>query len=108
MTFDYALFFQIGDGCIVFGDKTGYSTVFWPEQGEYANMTYFVTDDDFLEHIRIDHKVSPPEEIAVFTDGLQNLVSHFLHGLCMMDFSGHCLPHSGANREMDAGVFPLT
>jgi|SRR5208283_3000927 len=77
MTFDYALFFQIGDGCIVFGDKTGYSTVFWPEQGEYANMTYFVTDDDFLEHIRIDHKVSPPEEIAVFTDGLQNLVLSF-------------------------------
>jgi serine/threonine protein phosphatase PrpC len=77
MAIDNSLFFQIGDGCIVFGDKTGYSTVFWPEQGEYANMTYFVTDDDFREHIRIDHKETPPDEVALFTDGLQNLVLSF-------------------------------
>ncbi|MFZ1957510.1 MAG: PP2C family serine/threonine-protein phosphatase [Methanoregula sp.] len=72
-----ALFFQIGDGCIVVGDKAGYRTVFWPDQGEYANMTFFVSDDDFLEHTRIAREETPPDEIALFTDGLQNLVLSF-------------------------------
>jgi hypothetical protein len=74
---DYALCFQIGDGCIVTGDDTGYHTVFWPEQGEYANTTFFVTDEDFLDHIRIDRREKLPGEIALFTDGLQNLVLSF-------------------------------
>ena len=74
---DHALAFQIGDGCIVVGDKGGYRTVFWPEQGEYANMTFFVSDDDFLEHVRIAREEIPPDEIALFTDGLQNLVLSF-------------------------------
>ncbi len=74
---DHTLSFQIGDGCIVMGEKGGYRTVFWPEQGEYANTTCFITDDDFLEHIKIDRKDNPPEELALFTDGLQNLVLSF-------------------------------
>jgi hypothetical protein len=74
---EHALFFQIGDGCIVTGDDAGYHTVFWPEQGEYANMTFFVSDDDFLDHIRIDRRENLPGEIAIFTDGLQNLVLSF-------------------------------
>ena len=74
---DQAVFFQIGDGCIVTGDDSGYRTVFWPEQGEYANTTFFVTDEEFLEHIRIERRERPPAEIALFTDGLQNLVLSF-------------------------------
>ncbi|HVP96201.1 PP2C family serine/threonine-protein phosphatase [Methanoregula sp.] len=74
---DHAIFFQIGDGCIVTGNDDGYHTVFWPEQGEYANTTFFVSDDDFLDHIRIDRRERPPGEIALFTDGLQNLVLSF-------------------------------
>ncbi len=74
---NHTLYFQIGDGCIVTGDGTGYHTIFWPEQGEYANTTYFVSDDRFLEHIKIERQVSVPDEIALFTDGLQNLVLSF-------------------------------
>ena len=74
---DHALFFQIGDGCIVTGDEAGYHTVFWPEQGEYANTTFFVTDEDFLAHVKIDRREKPPCETALFTDGLQNLVLSF-------------------------------
>jgi hypothetical protein len=76
-TNDHTLYFQIGDGCIVTSDGTGYHTIFWPEQGEYANTTYFISDDRFLEHIKIEHQVSVPDEIALFTDGLQNLVLSF-------------------------------
>jgi len=73
----YLLCFQIGDGCIVTGDGTGYRTVFWPEQGEYANTTFFVTDDAFLEHIKTESGTTSPAEIAIFTDGIQNLVLSF-------------------------------
>lgn len=76
-TNDHALYFQIGDGCIVTSNGTGYHTIFWPEQGEYANTTYFISDDTFMEHIKIEHHDAAPGELAVFTDGLQNLVLSF-------------------------------
>jgi len=76
-TNDQALYFQIGDGCIVTSNGTGYRTIFWPEQGEYANTTYFVSDDAFMEHIKIEHHDAAPGDLALFTDGLQNLVLSF-------------------------------
>jgi serine/threonine protein phosphatase PrpC len=41
---DRALFLHIGDGAKVIGSGNGYSPVFWPQTGEYANETWFVTD----------------------------------------------------------------
>jgi hypothetical protein len=75
----HVIFFQIGDGAIVIRDRDGpeYETIFWPEQGEYANTTFFVTDETFPEHLSIVHRDATPEEIALFTDGLQNLVLSF-------------------------------
>ena len=70
----YAIYFQIGDGGIVIGDGTGYHIVFWPEQGEYANTTYFLTDDSVLGHLTIRQQDTAPDEVALFTDGLQHLV----------------------------------
>lgn len=74
---DKALFFQIGDGAIVVSDGGDYRTIFWPEQGEYANTTFFVSDETYLERVRCLHCDSSPAEIALFTDGLQNLVLSF-------------------------------
>jgi len=73
---DRAIFFQIGDGAIVAGSDTEYKTIFWPEQGDYANSTFFITDEQFLDHLHVFHEKSP-DEIALFTDGLQNLVLSF-------------------------------
>jgi hypothetical protein len=72
-----AVFFQIGDGAIVTGSGQDYETIFWPEQGEYANTTYFVTEEQYLDNLHIRHAPAPPREIAIFTDGLQNLVLSF-------------------------------
>lgn len=74
---DHALFFQIGDGAIVVSADGEFTTIFWPEQGEYANTTFFVSDDTFPEHLATLHCDTSPEEIALFTDGLQNLVLSF-------------------------------
>ena len=68
-----AAFFQVGDGAIVIGDGDGFHPVFWPDTGEYANMTYFVTDEEAVAHLRVDVSLSPPEEVAMLSDGLQRL-----------------------------------
>jgi hypothetical protein len=71
-----AIFFQIGDGAIVAGTAEEYQVIFWPEQGEYANTTYFITDEQFAEHLHVTRSEAP-DEIALFTDGLQTLVLSF-------------------------------
>ena len=72
-----AICFQIGDGAIVMKEHDEYQVVFWPDQGEYANTTFFVSDELFLTHLVISRKDFLPEEVALFTDGLQNLVLSF-------------------------------
>jgi hypothetical protein len=73
---NHSVYFQIGDGAIVTYSGKEYQTVFWPEQGEYANTTFFITDEHYHGHLHILHADSA-EEIALFTDGLQNLVLLF-------------------------------
>jgi len=36
-----SFFFQIGDGAITVGNNGVYGVVFWPQSGEYANVTQF-------------------------------------------------------------------
>lgn len=74
---DGTVFFQIGDGGIVAADGETYRTIFWPDQGEYANTTFFVTDEKYLGHVMFGQSADIPQAIAVFTDGLQNLVLSF-------------------------------
>lgn len=73
-----AAFVQIGDGGIVTGCGGKYDIIFWPDNGEYVNETYFLTDPDAGCHIRI--KISPefPDEVALFSDGLQRLVLDYM------------------------------
>lgn len=76
---DSAAFFQIGDGAIVIpGDEDEtYVWIFWPQQGQYANETNFVTDQNApqkLEFVLVSHRV---DEVAVFTDGVQSLALHY-------------------------------
>jgi Protein phosphatase 2C len=72
-----SLFFQIGDGAIVLSVNYVQGVVFWPESGEFANMTYFVTDQDALSNLRIQISNMSFNEIAVFTDGIQRLALSF-------------------------------
>jgi hypothetical protein len=68
-----AAFAQIGDGAIVTRYGEEYRPVFWPQDGEYANCTNFLTQDDFADHLefaRFDERI---DELALFSDGLQRL-----------------------------------
>lgn len=72
-----ALFFQIGDGAVVIGDKEHYEPVFWPQSGEYANTTNFVTDDNAADRLAFELRRTSVTDIAVFTDGLQSLALRY-------------------------------
>jgi Protein phosphatase 2C len=73
----WAAFAQIGDGVIVFNGDAGYELAFWPDNGEYANTTRFLTDDDYRKHLRIEIVTRQVSELAVMTDGLQMLALDF-------------------------------
>lgn len=74
-----AVFAQIGDGAIVVSteEPDEYCYVFWPQKGEYANETYFATDSE--AHTKLQYDLVPRriDEVAVFTDGIQNLALHY-------------------------------
>jgi hypothetical protein len=73
-----SIFFQIGDGAMVVAEGAEYTPIFWPQNGEYANSTYFVTDDSALDNLLFQKReASPIDEISLFTDGLQNLALKF-------------------------------
>ncbi len=72
----HALAFQIGDGAVVIRRNGELAPVFWPDAGEYANMTYFVTDNDAEQHLQIA-QIDAPHEVSLLTDGLQRLALVF-------------------------------
>jgi len=73
----YSVFAQLGDGAIVIDSSDGYIPVFWPQSGEYANMTYFVTDKTDIDQLQFKIVNQPVKEIALFTDGIQGLALHY-------------------------------
>lgn len=74
---DWAAYVQIGDGVIVFDGEAGYELAFWPDNGEYANTTRFLTEDDYRQHLRIEVVMRSVSELAILTDGLQMLALDF-------------------------------
>ena len=75
----WSAFAQIGDGAIVTSepDSGQWSWLFWPQRGEYANSTSFITDQNALDLLQVDTVTTALEELAMFTDGLQHLVLHY-------------------------------
>ncbi|MEX2309801.1 MAG: PP2C family serine/threonine-protein phosphatase [Pirellulales bacterium] len=74
---DCSVFFQIGDGAIIVGNNGIYGVVFWPQSGEYANSTNFLTADDFRDRLDFLTTTSCCSNIAMFTDGLERLALRF-------------------------------
>jgi hypothetical protein len=70
---------QVGDGVIVLADSEehAYGHVFWPDRGEYANTTHFVTEDDAIEHLQFESVKRRVVEAALLTDGLQTIALNY-------------------------------
>ncbi len=70
-------FAQIGDGAIALCVNGIYGPVFWPQSGEYASTTNFLTQNDFDAVLEFHRHVGRIDEVAVFTDGLERLILRF-------------------------------
>ncbi len=73
-------FFQVGGGAIVVAapdEPDAYGWIFWPQRGEYENVTMFITDPRAADHLEHEIEIRRYSEIALFTDGLQRLALHF-------------------------------
>jgi hypothetical protein len=70
---------QIGDGVIVVADSEErlYGHVFWPDRGEYANTTHFVTEDEAIRHLQFESIERRIVEAALLTDGLQAIALNY-------------------------------
>jgi hypothetical protein len=66
---------QIGDGAIVISDGSGeFRTFTYPQTGEYVNQTNFITSSNAMECLDVKVEDRPPQYLAMFTDGIQDLV----------------------------------
>lgn len=68
---------HLGDGAIVGRCNGGLRLLSDPMKGEFANETFFVTDEDAAEELRISGsrfqtQTSKPDGFVLFTDGLEN------------------------------------
>jgi hypothetical protein len=75
------LLFHVGDGGVVLLDSTTNQWVIgsWPEHGEYASTTSFLTDEPTAK-VRITRIDVPIRGLAVFSDGLERLALRFADG----------------------------
>ena len=70
-----AVYVQIGDGAIIVGteEPDHYAWVAWPQHGEYANTTNFLTEAHAATIVQFE-KGRAIDELALFTDGIERLV----------------------------------
>jgi hypothetical protein len=78
---DYSFFFQVGDGAIVVKNNSEYKCIFWPQNGEYANTTYFITDENVSKNLMINITEGQVKEFAMLTDGVQVISINYMHQL---------------------------
>lgn len=69
---DRVLALQIDDSALVARKEGVWDAVCWPENGEFASTTYFVTDDPEVRlhtfHLNLDY-----DAFALFSDGLESV-----------------------------------
>jgi hypothetical protein len=75
-----AIVIQIGDGAWVAEiESSRYRCVTWPENGEFANETFFVTQADWFEHLQFEMipKSDELRTLTGFSDGMERLCIDF-------------------------------
>lgn len=73
------LIIHVGDGSVVVRDEPSgqWMAPTWPDHGEYASTTSFVTDDGALQ-LRITRWSTAIDAVALFSDGIERLALDFL------------------------------
>lgn len=76
---DSTLIIHVGDGCAVLREAQSaeWTAPTWPDHGEYASTTSFVTDDGPLR-LRVSRCAAAIDALALFSDGIERLALDFL------------------------------
>jgi hypothetical protein len=92
---DRAVFWQMGDGAMCFRQRgeDRFKYAFWPGKGDYANVTYFVTDDNAKDQLDFDITAGEIVELGMFSDGLERLALDFAAGEAHTGFFSGLFPH---------------
>lgn len=72
---DEVLALQVGDSALVARKGGQWGALCWPENGEFASTTYFVTDDP-EPRLRITRKTNDYDAFAAFSDGIESIALH--------------------------------
>lgn len=94
---DHCIFLQIGDGAIVASEvqtPEDYTVICWPQHGEYANTTSFITDIDAVAVAHVTILQRAIARVIIFSDGMERL---------LLDFTNHC----AAPRPINQLIGPL-
>ena len=86
---------QIGDSAIVGRRGAEWNVLCWPENGEYASSTYFITDSPDLR-LNINRHSLEYDAFALFSDGVGDLALSQLEQVAHTQFSEQIM------RRMDA------
>lgn len=71
---------QVGDGAVIAGTERGeLFTAAFPQRGEYANETYFLTLPEALERLEVQVYARPVAALALLSDGLTRLALQLPH-----------------------------
>lgn len=70
---------QIGDGVIVYRayGSEDWNYAIWPQRGEFANTTFFLTDDHFMDQMQIVTLPKEIVEVGLISDGLEALALNY-------------------------------
>lgn len=84
-----AIVLQIGDGAwVAETGATGFNVVTWPEHGEYANQTYFLTEAGYSDHLQFE-KIPNNGNLRTligFSDGIERLCLNFSQKIAIDGF----------------------
>ena len=105
---------QIGDGVIVIGDGTpSWRWVFWPQKGEYANTTFFLSDERALENAAVTDLGDDVVDVALMSDGMEALALNFANREVHTPFFRsvfnplHGAAGAGENTKLSTGLAQL-
>lgn len=70
---DQLMTLQVGDSALVGRKNDGtWEALCWPESGEFASTTYFVTDDP-AARLQVNRRPLEHDAFALFSDGLESI-----------------------------------
>ena len=67
----------VGNGSRIVDRPSEFRWILWPQRGEYANTTCFLTHADALERLQIAPRLGKVTNVALMTDGLESLALHY-------------------------------